>query len=122
MFAIIDESGRQLRVSEGDVLTVDFRADATEGQVLTFESVLLANGGAASVIGQPTIAGAKVTASVVAPVEKGPKIYIQKMRRRKNFRRRTGHRQKYTTVKVTSISVPGLEIVAPPPAETSSAT
>jgi large subunit ribosomal protein L21 len=111
MFAIIEESGRQLRVSEGDVVNIDFQAEAKEGQELKFGRVLLANGGGESVIGRGVIDGASVTATVVSPVEKGPKLYIQKMRRRKNYRRRTGHRQKYTTVKITGISVPGLKIV-----------
>jgi len=111
MFAIIEESGRQLRVSEGDVLNIDFQADAEEGTKLTFGKVLLANGGGSSVIGKPVIDAASVTATVVNPIEKGPKLYIQKFRRRKNYRRRTGHRQKYTTIKITGISVPGLEIV-----------
>ncbi|MFV0442341.1 MAG: 50S ribosomal protein L21 [Planctomycetaceae bacterium] len=110
MFAIIDQSGRQMRVSEGDILNIDFQAEAKEGQELTFGNVLLANGGAESVIGTPAIANASVTATVVNPLEKGPKIYIQKFRRRKNYRRRTGHRQKYTTVKITEISVPGLKV------------
>lgn len=118
MFAIIEESGRQLRVATGDVLKVDFRADATDGQTVEFDRVLLANAGGKSVIGRPVISAAKVTASVVNPVEPGPKLYIQKMRRRKNYRRRTGHRQKYTTVKITGIAVPGLEVVASKPAET----
>lgn len=115
MFAIIEESGRQLRVAEGDLLKVDFRADAEKGQTIEFDRVLLANGGGASVIGRPVIEAAKVTACVVSPVEAGPKLTIQKIRRRKNYRRRTGHRQKYTTVRITGISVPGLEVVATKP-------
>lgn len=111
MFAIIEESGRQIRVSEGDVLNIDFQAEATEGQELTFGKVLLANGGGESVIGRPAIDSGSVTATVVNPIEKGPKLTIQKFRRRKNYRRRTGHRQKYTTVKITGIKVPGLQIV-----------
>jgi large subunit ribosomal protein L21 len=110
MFAIIEESGRQLRVSAGDVLTIDFQAEAKEGQELKFSHVLLANGGGESVIGRPEIASASVTATVVSPLEKGPKLFIQKFRRRKNYRRRTGHRQKYTTVKITGITVPGLKV------------
>jgi large subunit ribosomal protein L21 len=110
MFAIIEESGRQLRVASGDVVRVDYRADAQPGQELKFDRVLLANGGGASVIGKPTIGSAFVGATVVSPEEKGDKIFIQKIRRRKTYRRRTGHRQKYTTVKVTGITVPGLEI------------
>jgi large subunit ribosomal protein L21 len=116
MFAIIEESGRQLRVAEGDVLKIDFRADAEKGQTIEFDRVLLANGGGASIIGRPVIEAARVTASVIRPVESGPKLTIQKIRRRKNYRRRTGHRQKYTTVRITGISVPGLEIVASQPA------
>lgn len=114
MFAIIEESGHQLQVSNGDVLQIDFREDAQEGQELTFGSVLLANGGGQSVIGRPLIESASVTAKVVDPKVLGPKIYIQKFRRRKNYRRRTGHRQKYTTVQITGITVPGLEIVEKP--------
>ena len=110
MFAIIEQSGGQMRVSEGDVLNIDFQAEATEGQELTFDQVLLANGGDESIIGRPTIDGATVSATVVNPLDKGPKVYIQKFRRRKNSRRRTGHRQKYTTVKITGITVPGLKV------------
>ncbi len=110
MFAIIEQGGHQFRVAEGDLLNIDFQAEAAEGQELTFDQVLLANGGSDSVIGTPSIANATVTATVVNPVEKGPKVFIQKFRRRKNYRRRTGHRQKYTTVKITGISVPGLKV------------
>ncbi len=117
MFAIIEESGGQLRVAPGEVLEIDFQAEAEEGQELTFSQVLLANGGGASIIGRPVIDAATVTATVVAPLTKGPKLYIQKFRRRKNSRRRTGHRQKYTTVKVTGINVPGLSIVEQPAAD-----
>jgi large subunit ribosomal protein L21 len=117
MFAIIEESGSQLQVSEGEVHTIDFRADAAEGQEIVFDRVLLANGGGASVLGRPVIASATVTATVVSPVEKGPKLYIQKLRRRKTYRKRTGHRQKYTTVKITGIQVPGLKIVEQPAAK-----
>lgn len=114
MFAIIEESGHQLRVEEGQILAVDYRADAEVGQTLTFGSVLLANGGGASRIGTPSLEGAVVEAEVVEQTVKGPKLEIQKFRRRKNSRRHTGHRQKYTGVKITAIKVPNLEIVAPP--------
>ncbi|MEZ6065955.1 MAG: 50S ribosomal protein L21 [Planctomycetaceae bacterium] len=111
MFAIIEESGSQMQVSEGDLLQIDFRADAEAGQEVVFDKVLIANGGGASVIGRPVIDAATVTGTVVNPLAKGPKLYIQKFRRRKTFRKRTGHRQKYTMVKITGIKVPGLEIV-----------
>jgi large subunit ribosomal protein L21 len=110
MFAIIEDGNRQYRVQEGDTLTVDFRADSEAGQSLTFDRVLLANGGADSVIGQPTIDGASVEAEIIVPLHKGPKLEVQKLRHRKNSRRHTGHRQKHTTVRITGISVPGLQI------------
>lgn len=115
MFAIIDDGSHQVRVQEGDTLTIDFREGAETGQAITFDRVLLANGGGASKLGKPTIAGASVTTTVVEPETKGEKLEIQRFRRRKNMRKHTGHRQKYTTVKVTSIKVPGLEIVEQQP-------
>lgn len=120
MFAIIADGGRQYRVSQGDRLSVDYRDTAKEGDVITFESILLANGGASSIIGQPAIQGATVTGKVLYAEDKGPKLEVQKLRRRKNSRRHTGHRQKYTTVVIEGINIPGLEIreTAPPqPAE-----
>jgi large subunit ribosomal protein L21 len=116
MFAVIEDGSRQYRVTPGEMLTVDYRADAKKGDTLTFDRVLLANGGGASAIGQPVIDGATVEAEVVIAEEKGPKLEVQKIRRRKNSRRHTGHRQKHTAVRVTTINVPGLEIVEPPPA------
>ena len=109
MFAVIVDGNRQHRVQEGSFLSVDYRGEEIQaGSSITFDRVLLANGGGASLVGAPTIAGASVVAEVVIATEKGPKLEIQKLRRRKNLRRHTGHRQKYTRVKITSISVPGL--------------
>ncbi|MCH2210047.1 MAG: 50S ribosomal protein L21 [Fuerstiella sp.] len=111
MFAVIEDGSRQHRVQEGDLLSVDYRADAEIGAALAFERVLLANAGGASVIGKPLIDGASVTAEVVNDEEKGPKLEIQKIRRRKNSRRHNGHRQKYTRVKITEIRIPDLVVV-----------
>lgn len=111
MFAIIEQDSRQYRVESGDILRVDYRDDAEPGQEVTFDQVLLANGGGASLIGAPVLDGASVSAEVIEPLEKGPKLEIQKIRRRKNSRRHTGHRQKYTSVRITDIKAPGLEIV-----------
>ncbi|MEX0718691.1 MAG: 50S ribosomal protein L21 [Planctomycetaceae bacterium] len=111
MFAVISDGNRQYRVREGETLTVDFRGDAQKGDKLTFERVLLANGGGASKLGAPLVDGATVEAEVVIPLEKGPKLEVQKFRKRKNSRRHTGHRQKHTAVKIMAITVPGLEIV-----------
>lgn len=111
MFAIVEDGSRQLRVQEGETFRIDYRDGAEPGQKLTLGRVLLANGGGSSVIGKPEISGAIVEAEVVEPIVKGDKLEVQKFRRRKNVRRHTGHRQKYTTVKVSSIKVPGLQIV-----------
>lgn len=111
MFAYIENGSHQYRVSNGDTLLIDFVDTAKAGDSITFDKVLLANGGGSSVIGSPAISGASVVAQVVEPLVKGPKLEIQKMRRRKNYRKHTGHRQGYTQVKITGINVPGLQIV-----------
>ncbi len=108
MFVYIESGSHQFRVSTGETLLIDFVEAAKVGDPITFDRVLLANGGGSSLIGQPTISGASVAAEVVEPEVKGPKLEIQKMRRRKNYRRHTGHRQSYTQVKITAMTVPGL--------------
>jgi large subunit ribosomal protein L21 len=102
MYAIIAADGRQYKVEEGQEIQVDLR-EAKEGDKVTFDRVLLVSDGGSVKLGQPTVAGAKVTAEVLGQ-EMGDKIYIQKIRRRKNFRRRTGHRQMYTRVRIDSIA------------------
>jgi len=111
MFAIVEDGSRQLSVQEGETFRIDYREGAEPGQTVTLGRVLLANGGGPSVIGTPEISGAIVEAEVVDPEVKGQKLEIQKFRRRKNVRRHTGHRQKYTSVRISRINVPGLKIV-----------
>ena len=103
MYAIIADGGRQYKVEEGQILNVDYR-DLPTGESLKFDQVLLVGGGEKIHLGKPLVSGASVTAEVLG-VKQGDKVYIQKMRRRKNFRRRTGHRQMYTQVKISGISV-----------------
>lgn len=103
MYAIIEEGGRQHKVTAGDMLDID-REITGEEKTITLDRVLLVAGEGAPRIGTPTVAGASVTAEIVGPV-KGPKIQIVKHRRRKHYDRRTGHRQHYTRVKVTAINV-----------------
>src|SRR4051794_23611661 len=110
MFAVVEDGSRQWRVQQGDVLNIDYRDDVAQGDAVSFDRVLLANAGGASTVGRPVIDGATVKAEVVTPEFKGEKLEIQKLRRRKNSRRHTGHRQKYTTVRITEITVPGLEV------------
>jgi large subunit ribosomal protein L21 len=102
MYAIIQESGRQIKVVEGQELDIDYR-DAHAGDEITFGSVLAHSNGSSLTLGEPTVSGAKVTGKVVGIVQ-GDKIVVQKFRRRKNMRRRTGHRQLHTRVKIEAIS------------------
>ena len=101
MYAIITDGGRQYRVEEGQVVDVDYR-DVAKGSPLRFDQVLAVAGTEGLKLGQPLVAGASVSGEVLG-VEFGDKISIQKFRRRKNFRRRTGHRQMYTRVKISKI-------------------
>ena len=103
MYAVIEDSGRQFRVTEGDVVDVDLRDLAEDTQQIEFDRVLFVGNDGDVKIGTPVVDGAKVVAEVVDPLAKGPKVFIHKWRRRKNMRRRTGHRQKYLRVKVTQI-------------------
>jgi len=103
MYAIITDGGRQYRVEEGQEVAVDYR-DAAKGSQLTFDRVLAVSHGDGLTLGTPTVAGATVQAEVVG-VEMGDKIYVRKFRRRKNYRRRTGHRQMYTRVRVSRIAL-----------------
>ena len=81
---------------------LDYR-DLPTGDILTLERVLLVSGETGVKLGKPTVTGATVTAEVVG-LKQGDKLVIQKFRRRKNMRRRTGHRQMYTMVKITKIN------------------
>src|SRR5437016_9239386 len=116
MYAVFEDGSRQYRVSEGDVVRVDYR-DAEVGTRLQFERVLLYQGADDLQIGTPTLGGAQVVGEVVD--HPSTKLYIQHFRRRKNYRRLRGHRQHYTAVRIRSILLAGQEPPAPtPPAPT----
>ena len=102
MQAVIRDGGRQYKVQEGDRLEVDFRKQLEPGSTIEFPEVLLIEDGDASRIGAPLVDGAKVVGKVVDHVQ-GEKLIIMHFRRRKNSRRRVGHRQKYTQVQIEAI-------------------
>ena len=104
MYAIIEDSGQQFRVSEGDVVDVDLRELPDKATEVQFDRVLLISGDDSVKVGTPLVEGAKVTAAIVDPLAKGPKIHHYYWRRRKGSRRKTGHRQKYLRVKITGIA------------------
>lgn len=102
-YAVVADGGRQYRVMEGQEVDIDFR-HLPAGSELVFEDVLAVSRAGELTIGTPKVAGAKVKAEVVGLVQ-GPKIHVQKFKRRKNYRRRTGHRALATKVRIASIGV-----------------
>jgi large subunit ribosomal protein L21 len=114
MYAVFEDGSRQYRVSEGDVIQVDYR-EAEIGSRVEFDRVLLYQGGQDTHIGQPIVEGARVLADVVDHPTR--KLYIQHFRRRKNYRRLRGHRQPYTAVQIRHILLPGMEPPRPSPTD-----
>ncbi|MCE9532295.1 MAG: 50S ribosomal protein L21 [Planctomycetes bacterium] len=109
MYAIFEDGSRQYRVSEGDVVRVDYR-EVEVGSRIEFPRVLLCAAGSDVKVGQPTVEGMKILGTVLG--QPSTKIFIQHFRRRKNYRRLKGHRQHYVELKVTNILLPGQ--TAPP--------
>ena len=109
MYAIIEDSGTQIKVSEGDVIKVALRELPPDVATLIFDRVLAVGGGedadaVAATIGQPLVEGAKVTADVLSQ-ERDDKVMVTKFKRRKGYLRRKGHRQDFLKVKITAIQV-----------------
>ena len=104
MYAVIEDSGQQFRVSEGDVVDVDLRDLAEDATQVEFHRVLLVRSDEETKIGTPLVAGAKVVAEIVDPELKGKKVHSYHWRRRKSSKKKTGHRQKYLRVKIATIS------------------
>jgi large subunit ribosomal protein L21 len=103
MYAIFRAAGKQFRAEKGKTLRLPLMS-AEAGAKVTFEEVLLSSDGQTIRAGSPLVAGAKVEAEVVG-VGKEPKIYVFKFKRRKNYRRKTGHRQTYTEVRITDLTL-----------------
>lgn len=100
MYAVIKTGGKQYRVANGDKISVE-KLPGNVGDAVSFDQVLLV-GGDALKLGRPLVAGAKVDAKIVEH-GRGEKVIIFKFRRRKNYRRKTGHRQPFSTVQITDI-------------------
>ena len=101
MYAIIETGGKQYRVTEGDVVTVE-KIEANEGETVEFDRVLTVVKDGSVVLGKPVISGAKVTAKVMAQ-GKAKKILVFKYKAKSNYRRRQGHRQPFTKVLIEKI-------------------
>ena len=102
MFAVIQTGGKQYRVAQGDRLRVE-KLPGDVGAAVTFDKVLLVGGDSVKV-GTPLVTGAKVSAEIVAQ-GRDKKVIVFKFRRRKNYRRKQGHRQPFTELKITGVSV-----------------
>jgi len=103
MYAIFRALGKQFRAEKGKTLRLPLM-DAAPGTKVTFDEVLLSSDGKKIRAGTPLVTGASVHAEVVGD-GKEKKIYVFKFKRRKNYRRKTGHRQKFTEVKITGVTV-----------------
>jgi large subunit ribosomal protein L21 len=101
MYAVIKTGGKQYRVSEGQKLRVE-KLPGTAGDKVTFSEVLLI-GGDSPKVGQPLVTGASVAAEITGQ-DRGKKVVVFKFRRRKNYRRKAGHRQPFTELRITGIS------------------
>ncbi len=111
MFAVIRTGGKQYRVTPNALLKVE-KLDAEPGGIVTFSDVLAVGGDGSLMIGSPVVAGASVSATVIAQ-DRLDKVIIFKKRRRQNSRRRNGHRQHVTVLRVSSITADGQTYMAP---------
>lgn len=102
MYAVIQTGGKQYRVAQGETLRVE-KLLVSAGDKLTFEALMLADDAGGVTVGKPLVPGASVQAEVLEQ-GLGEKIIIFKYRRRKNYRRKQGHRQPFTSLKITSIT------------------
>jgi large subunit ribosomal protein L21 len=102
MFAIVTIAGQQFKVEEGQELFVH-QLDASEGDQLSFDQVHLVDNDGSVRIGTPTVKSAKVGATVLGHV-KGDKVIVFKKKRRKGYRKKNGHRQRFTQIKIDSIA------------------
>ncbi len=102
-YAIFRAQGQQFKVEPGETVRLPLM-DGKPGTKLTFDEVLLAATDEKATVGTPLVKGAKVTAEIVDHV-KAKKLYVFRFKRRKNYRRKTGHRQQYTEIKITGVKV-----------------
>lgn len=103
MYAIIRDRSRQATVRPGQIIRCDLMSASAPGDSVTFDEVLLVGNEGETKIGKPTLAGVSVTGEVLGP-DKGPKLVAFRFKRRKNVRRKMGHRQKYTSVRIKEIN------------------
>ena len=104
MYAVIEACGKQYKVTKGDVVFFE-KLDAEEGKKVSFDKVILVSNDGKVEVGNPYVKGVKVEGKVVSH-GKAKKIIVFKMKAKKNYRRKQGHRQPYTKVEITAIKTP----------------
>lgn len=103
MYAIIEDSGTQIKVAEGDEINIDKRELGEDQASLTFDRVLMLGGEGEAKVGQPYVDGASVEADILLE-DRTDKVRVVKFKRRKGYHRTKGHRQSFVRVKITKIS------------------
>ena len=103
MYAVIKTGGKQHKVIEGDVLSIE-KLEGDKGTEVVFNEILMVADDSNVKVGKPFVEGARVVGEIIAQ-NKGPKIHVFKMIRRKGFKKKTGHRQALTSMKITKISM-----------------
>lgn len=111
MYAVVQTGGKQYRVSEGDVISVE-KLNAETGSTVVLDEVLVIGGDAETLVGKPFVEGASVSAEIIES-GKGKKLVIFKYKAKKDYRRKQGHRQPYTRLQIKSISAQGKAKAAP---------
>ena len=102
MYAVVDVKGEQFRVQQGDEILAQ-KVEGEVGSKITFDRVLLIGGDAEVKVGQPTLSGASVEATITG-VKRGTKVVVFKKKKRRGYRRTRGHRQSYTTLRIEAIN------------------
>ena len=103
MYAIVEINGQQFKAEQGKKLFVHHMKDVEAGKTVEFDKVLLVDNEGAISVGGPTVEGAKVVVEVVNPLVKGDKVIVFKMKRRKDYRKKNGHREQFTEVEVKQV-------------------
>ena len=103
MYAVIKTGGKQHKVSQGDVISIE-KISGSKGETVVFDEVLMVSSGEDVKVGTPFLKGARVEGEIIDQI-KADKINVFKMKRRKGFKKKTGHRQKLTKMKIKEISI-----------------
>ena len=103
MYAIVEINGQQFKVEEGKKLFINRLKDAEAGKTVEFDKVLLVDNNGTVTVGAPTVSGAKVVVEVVNPLVKGDKVIVFKMKSRKDYRKKNGHRSQFTEVEIKQV-------------------